>query len=131
MASSHEAIRQSTGRGGARLGRRQGDVQRWHQETSAGQLEQPPGIAESGQTTQIIAEHNRSDSHSDADTGASTRAAISGTTPAAVPQPRHGLCVASASTSGGGRRGQDTQPVRLPALRFTLADQAESRPVSR
>lgn len=131
MAPSHEAVRHPARRGSPRLGGRQSDVQWRHQETPAGQLERQPGIAEPGEAAQIVAEHSRSDSRSGADTGASPRTAVPGTTPAAVPQPRHGLCVASAPAGGGGGRCQDTRPLRLPALRSALVDQAESRPVSR
>lgn len=127
VAAPHETVRQPAGRGGARVGGREGDVQRGDKETIAQQPELE-GVAQPCQAAEILA--HRPDAHSRPLAHPSTGAPVPGIAFAAVQKPGHGLRVASASASRRRRRRQDARLSLLP-LRSAVAGQEGTGPLSR
>lgn len=127
VAAPHEAVRESAGRGGARVGGREGDVQWGDQETIAQQSEFE-GVAEPCQAAEIVA--HRSDTHARPLAHPSAGAPVPGVTFAAVKEPGDGLRVAPASTGRRRRRGKDARIPLLP-VRFAVAGQEGTGPLSR
>lgn len=127
VAAPHEAVRESAGRGGARVGGREGDVQRGDQETIAQQPELE-GVAEPCQAAEILA--HRSDAHARPLPHPSTGAPVPGIASTAVEEPGDGLRVAPASTGRRRRGGKDARIPILP-VRFAVAGQEGTGPLPR
>ena len=127
VASSHETLRESAGRGGARVGGREGHVQWRHQETIAQQQSRVQRVAESGETAEIVADDADTEPRPVADASASP--AVPGIAAPVVQKLGHGLRLASAST---GRRCRSRQDAWLPllAVRSSLAGQERTGPIS-